>query len=345
MEETPFFLTAIEEQYGLQKHTLHLLRTNDPNEKRLFRVDYNNKPLYVLRAYHHSFVHTDLFSLLSRYSSLSTWLQAQASLLVHLAQQGYPAPQVVPSSTGTLVATYQDWSLLMITFVEGNAREATPEKMETLGAALGHLHTLPFPETSDKIGISWWELHAAIPFALHQFDTQAQHIPTEWQEDYRAYLATFRYFQQRPPLASTLIHADCWAENGIRTLADEVTLIDWECAGLGTAIIDLGTLLLHCHFDQRDTYEHQYIPDYHPDPLRIAAVVKGYRRWRQPAPDELHALLEAVRFSIAWRGVWFLLLSTRTGWPAGLQQVLRRWRRWYTISEDIACISRACFEQ
>jgi thiamine kinase-like enzyme len=81
--------------------------------------------------------------------------------------------------------------------------------------------------------------------------------------------------------------------NGIRTQEERATLIDWECSGLGIAIADLGSLLLHCHFDQFDNLE------YRPDPQRIAAVVQGYCHWRSPGSEELTVLLEAIRFSIS----------------------------------------------
>jgi Ser/Thr protein kinase RdoA (MazF antagonist) len=192
------------------------------------------------------------------------------------------------------------------------------------------------------VGVSWWEYVTGIRDALDRLDSAAEALPAEWQEAHAAFLQTFHTFQQHPYLPTTLIHGDCWAENGIRTQGECATLIDWECAGLGIAIADLGSLLLHCHFDQIDNID---VAEYHPDPQRIAAVVRGYCRWRSPGAEELAALLEAIRFSIAWRGALWCQSGAMYGWNEWPQQRLTRWWCWYAISEEIAHIARACIEQ
>jgi Ser/Thr protein kinase RdoA (MazF antagonist) len=301
-----------------------------------------NKLSWVLRAYHRSFVEDEMFGWLSRYPSLFEWLQTRASILMYLTQQGYPVPLVVSAQAGAWIGFYQEWYMLMTTFVDGDAKETTPEKMQALAASLGCLHTLPLPEAPSaarSVGVSWWEPTTGIRDALDRLGSSAESIPTEWQEAHAAFLQTFHTFQQHPHIPRTLIHGDCWAENGIRTQEERATLIDWECAGLGIAIADLGSLLLHCHFDQFDNSE------YRPDPQRIASVVQGYCLWRSPGSEELAVLLEAIRFSISWRGASLCQHGARHGWNEKLQQSLTRWWRWYAISEEIAHISRACIEQ
>lgn len=60
---------------------------------------------------------------------------------------------------------------------------------------------------------------------------------------------------------------------------------------------------------------------------------------------ELDALLEAIRFSIAWRGAWFFSLMQRGEAGEQLQRALRSWYRWYVISEEIARFSHMAIEQ
>lgn len=342
MEETAFFLSAITELYGKQPQELHALRRNNPSWKRLYRVDHTNEPSWVLRTYHRSFVEDGFFGWFSRYPSLFEWLQTRASTLMYLAQRDYPVPLFIPTQAEAWIGEYQEWYMFMTAFVEGDAKETTPEKMQALGASLGSLHTIPLPEvssTTKSVGVSWWEPVTGIRDVLDRLGSSAGSIPPEWQEAHAAFLHTFHTFQQRPGLPMTLIHGDCWAGNGIRTQEERATLIDWECAGLGIAIADLGALLLSCHFDQFDNAE------YHPDPQRIAAVVQGYCYWRSPVPEELAILLEAIRFSIAWRGALFCQSGTRHGWNEWPQQALTRFWRWYAISEEIAHIAHACIEQ
>jgi Phosphotransferase enzyme family len=48
--------------------------------------------------------------------------------------------------------------------------------------------------------------------------------------------------QRAPALPSSVVHGDPWPGNAIHTAHDQVTLIDWENAGLGLPLLDLGFL-------------------------------------------------------------------------------------------------------
>lgn len=338
MEETVFFLSTVREQYGKHPVALHPLRRNAPNGKRLYRIDYADGSSWVLRSHHRQFIENDLFGWMSRSPDLLEWLQTRASLLNYLAQFDYPVPLVVPTRTGAWIGVYQEWYLFMTTFVEGDPKETTPEKMQALGASLGCLHTLPVSQAS-QVGVSWWDAPSGLLDALDRLDIATQSLPARWREAHTAFLQTFHTFQRHPHLPITLIHGDCWAENGIRTEAERATLIDWECAGRGIAVADLGSLLLHCHFDQFDA------PSYQPDPERIAAVVRGYKRWRSLSASELALLLEAIRFSISWRGALLCRYGATSGWEGWPEERLTRWWRWYEISEEIAHLSHASLVQ
>lgn len=338
MEETSFFQAAITEVYGQSPLALTGLRKHNPEGKQLYRVDFTTGPSWVLRAYHEEHSLTDAFHFVSGSQSLLEWLQGTAHTLSFVTNLGCPAPTIIPSLTGELVGTHQKWHMFMTTFVEGDARDTSPEKMATLGAALGHLHTLSLPEQSSMdstFAFSWWS-RTRLQEGSSRLRSAAPYVPQEMQALYDACQHTFDYFQHDSLLPQTLIHGDCWAENGVQTQEGLATLIDWECAGLGLPILDFGSLLLHCHFDQRDKLEHQAYPQYRPDPQRIAAVVQGYSRWRRISTYEREALLEAVRFSVAWRLAWFFSLLEKDTTNEWVQSALRRWQRWYAISEDIA---------
>lgn len=337
MEDLNFFLTAVAEQYGTYPLALHPLRRKNPEGKRLYRVDFAEGPSWVMRAYQQSYAKDIIFGWLSRYSSLLEWLQTRAEILSYLYRRGYPIPMVIPTRTETLIGFQQEWLLLMTAFIDGDARETSPEKMLALGASLGLLHTQPLPDKYRQ-GSSWWPF-ACFEDGLQRLTASAQYVPAEWQEFYENCIQTFRYFLQRPHLSQTLIHGDCWAENGIQIGKEQAILIDWECAGLGIAILDFGSLLLHCHFDQLDAFEDHPDPPFRPDLERISAVVQGYNLWRHLPPEELNVLLEAVRFSIAWRGAWFFSLLAKMGPNKNLQRAMICWRRWYAISEEIAALA------
>ena len=347
MEDVSFFLAAITTVYGQHPRAIAPLRRNNPEGKRLYRVDFSEGSSWTMRAYKQSYATTDMFHWLSRSPSLIEWLQARAHILAYIATQGYPAPAVVPTQTGVLIGKHEEWYILMTTFVNGEAKDAGPEKIAALSTSLGHLHTLTLPKPGTSLNSlpdSWWT-QACLHDGLTRLVSSVHTIPEEWHVFYKACLQTFRYFLDHAPLPQTLIHGDCWAENGIQTHEGQALLIDWECAGVGISVLDFGSLLLHCHFDQRDRFEQSIAPEYEPDPQRITAVVNGYSRWRRLLPEEDDALLEAIRFSIAWRVTWFFSLLEKGGSNKWLKYALTRWYRWYVISEEIARLSHIALEQ
>lgn len=105
----------------------------------------------------------------------------------------------------------------------------------------------------------------------------------------------------------------------------------------------MGKLL--CHLDQRHHFAEGVTPQYQPDPQRIAAVIQGYTRWRHLLFEEREVLLEAVRFSSAWRGAWFFSLVEKSGLTVSLENALRNWQQWYLISEEITRLALELIER
>lgn len=338
MEESAFFLDIVTTLYEEHPHALEPLYRNSAEEgKYLYKVSFTDGAAWVLRAFKQHYDQTKPFQLLSHSLELGEWIEGQAHLLAYLASQSYQAPRPVATRTGELVARYEDWYIFTTTFIDGDPKDAGVAKIGALGTALGQLHTLPSAYTAAD---SWWA-QACFANGFTRLTSSAHAVYDEMQELYRTSLATFQYFLQHPPLPQTLVHADCWAENGILTPEGQAVLIDWECAGRGIAVIDFGALLLHSHFDQMDQQEDEDFPHYHADAERITAVVDGYTRWRRLSPTEEEALLEAIRFSVAWRAaMFFFLIALRGTADERMKRRLRRWQQLYAISEEICRLAQ-----
>jgi thiamine kinase-like enzyme len=111
-----------------------------------------------------------------------------------------------------------------------------------------------------------------------------------------------------------------------------MTLIDWEPAGLGYAILDLGRLLLHAHqtLAQPNAIPEALSADF------IHAVIEGYCQVRIPPPSERAILLEAIRFSVAFSAASHLTQAVATGWSDQSLARLRRRQQWFTRSGSSA---------
>lgn len=125
----------------------------------------------------------------------------------------------------------------------------------------------------------------------------------------------------------TLIHADAWTGNAIAAPGGWVVLIDWECGGLGPAILDFGALILHAHYDR---------PDHAPDAARIGALLYGYRRHRALTPAELAVLTLPIGFAPAFRSVLFFFRAGQRGWDDGIARHLRREQGRFVASAALA---------
>ena len=180
---------------------------------------------------------------------------------------------------------------------------------------------LPF-HPAESLSSSWWNTTYSIPHALEKLNTVASSVSITHINLYEAIHRTLYVLQDRiPRLPETIIHGDCWAPNAVRSAENEVVLIDWECAGRGAAILDIGALLLRCQYNQ-----HGEIPT-EVETTRITSVISGYVQWRLPIQDELDILLEAIRFSIVWGGAWIFTRASSDGWPPKIERLLARIQR------------------
>ena len=155
-------------------------------------------------------------------------------------------------------------------FVPGERLRWRAETAAALGVLLGRLHEVAVPAGAPS---SWY----------HPLDSVVDEVTDRLTPypDLQAALANARLVE---PCPITLIHADLWHGNIIEGADDTLTLIDWEYAGLGHAILDLADAAVDC--GSRDWIE---------------ALLTGYDAIRPLSPAERAALAPAMQLTIAIR--------------------------------------------
>src|SRR5688572_199128 len=181
--------------------------------------------------------------------SMAMWLHQQALVLEWCARHGYPAPRVLRTHTGELIATLTNWHMLVTQYFPGVTRATTLEARQSVAAVLGDLHlrstALELLELQ-HLPWSWWApLNDAITRAQHLF-TALNTVPAEWADFIIMCQATLHQSQSLQTLPETIIHGDCWMGNAVTSPTSPTALIDWEYAGRGIAVLDLGCLLSDC---------------------------------------------------------------------------------------------------
>jgi Ser/Thr protein kinase RdoA (MazF antagonist) len=236
-----------------------------------------------------------------RPTAVTDWLRSRAATLDWLEEHAYPAPRVIRTRSGDLVGLAGIWATLATTYVTGTPLRPGTGELRLLGEALGRLHALG--AAGAAMGRAAWDPQTAIPPALARLEAVEGLAPADWRpllDQFRAILIAVR--QRAPALPSSVVHGDPWPGNAIHNAEDQVTLIDWENAGLGLPLLDLGFCLLECHLDVGLPGKQPSAWHIQPDENRIAAIVAGYSRWRRLQPAEKDLLLEGIRFPAAYVG-------------------------------------------
>jgi Ser/Thr protein kinase RdoA (MazF antagonist) len=333
-----FFAKLVRAQYDTAAAQLHFFERSTNAERAVFQVNRADGTAWIIRAYRRDIPVPDWLGGCGTRDTYD-WLMSRAATLIRLAHHDYPAPRVITTRGHALVGVADGWCTLATTFIEGTVAQPTLAQLRLLGGALGRLHMLPVPDAGQPpIGTSWWFAELAVPIALAQLAAVEQILPAEWQPLSANFQTTLRTIRLHSDLPYTIIHGDSWAGNTIQTAADQVVQIDWEPSGLGPAVVDLGRLLLACHYDLQAPLEEQI----HPDSSRIAAVMDGYCKQRRLSAAELEALLEAIRFSVAVGGAWHFARIEQLGWDTKTERRLARLQQRYQASAEIAQLAREC---
>jgi Ser/Thr protein kinase RdoA (MazF antagonist) len=328
MSDADLIAGLVREAYGEEPVALHPLGNDPTGERATYRVALGCGRMWMLRGYRAG----------SRVpfwyggGLAEEWLRERARVLDWLATHDYPAPRVVPTRSGDAIALPAGYCALALTYLPGQPLPMTAIHVGRLAEALGQLHALDLESAPNAtLPSSWWHpLNRATAPVLEQLAAVADAVPPEWRPLHAAFVSTLGALRERDDLPPAAIHGDCFPANALETAAGQVTLIDWDCAGVGAAVLDLGTLLL----------------DAHPDPAPgepmvvnrelVAAILAGYRRHRELAEPEREILLEAMRFGVAFVGSLRFAWAREQGWGGRIERSLRRLRARYAAAEAVA---------
>jgi thiamine kinase-like enzyme len=189
-----------------------------------------------------------------------------------------------------------------------------------------------------------WHPESAVPAALGRLEAVQGLIPADQRQLLEQFRDVLLAVQRAELLPAAVVHGNPWPGNAVRTAPDQVTLIDWENAGLGMPLLDLGYCLLECHLDAGLPADQPAAWHIQPDEDRIAALAAGYSRWRRLEPAERDMLLEGIRFAAAYVGAIHLeqaFVGDVRGRPMDVR--LERLRNRLAVSEAVAGLARRHF--
>jgi Ser/Thr protein kinase RdoA (MazF antagonist) len=335
MENVDEFVSLVRAKYGLESIALEPLG-NDPTGARLsYRVTLDDGCILMLRG-----CRTD-----SRMpfwyggGGGEDWLRDRARLLIWLADRAYLAPRVVLAISGEPVVRNAVYCALLLTYLPGQPLPIDALHLRRLASVLGHLHTLAGASAA-ALPVSWWFPLDVVTRPLLDKLTAAKTVtPLRWQSVRAAFTATLTAAQERSDLPHAAIHGDGYPANALQLEDGRIALIDWDCAGWGPAILDLGIALLDAH-TVGGAGERIAV-----DPSIVAAMVEGYAQVRTVSPAERDYLLDALRFGVAFIGALRFAWAVEQGWSEQIERSLLRLQARYHAATEVAQVAREAFDR
>ena len=169
----------------------------------------------------------------------ATAVARDTAIFAFLGQHNFPAPTLLPAKDSQPFIKHDGRYWYMLSYVRGTQPERTPENYRKLGELTAQLHNLK------GYGIAT-SFTFAKEMELMRQRAADQHTPEEY----------LRLVNQLPDLSrypTSLIHTDIGMNNAIQDNKGDIYLIDWDDAGIGTRILDIGFPLI-CGFLSEDLH-------------------------------------------------------------------------------------------
>lgn len=310
--------TWVQQLYGLTDVSLHSLHS--PSGKYICVVQSHNQK-WVLRVFPPG----------------NDELSSVVDLLLLFEQTGYAAERIMRTIDNLLTGSIDKWTILVTTFVEGVPLNHSADTLRQLGVSLGRLHSLS-PQA--HLPTAQMRPRNEIAYATKQLESVFHQIPASLVHRYDELLGILHSVDFCEDLPHVIIHNDCHPGNAVYTPQNEVVLIDWEGAGLGSAVLDVGFLLVSS--DGQAPWDQLSIHDFKPDAELVQSIVDGYCQHRVLSSIELERLPDAIRFrSIVYGACSFAEKITK----GSVVQDAEWWSTRLTIADELATIARKHFQK
>jgi Ser/Thr protein kinase RdoA (MazF antagonist) len=250
-------------------------------------------------------------------------------VLLALEGLSYPAPRVVRALDGSNTAEHEGIKLVVTTFVEGSLVDSdanSPEGLRAMSRTIGRLHALTPPQ-EPSLPVADFMPAVQLDWAEGCLLGVEESVPAQWRGRFDELLRTMRSTPSFTDLPACLVHNDCHPGNAVYQENGEVVLIDWDGAGLGASVIDLGFLLIAA-----DTYTPD-VPCTGSSDERVHAIVDGYAEHRRPDVAELDALAAAIRYRVTLINAGGFVYHVRLG---QFDQVEAAWWDGCDMAEELA---------
>lgn len=222
-------------------------------------------------------------------------MQRDVDMVHFLAQSDFPAPRLLRARDGSSFVSFQDRFVTVCSYIQGDNPEPDLLFFEKLGDLLARLHLLPAPAGDF---LSDYRPETELPRVKESLSHLTDSTDIEVATKLIKAIDEFPSFDLVP---TALIHGDLWFGNILQSGSGELSLIDWDDAGVSYPILDVGYVIAHlCTFTPPGlTVENVvWTPGIAWRPDWASAFLASYRRRRQLSDSEIQILPRAIEFSL-----------------------------------------------
>jgi aminoglycoside phosphotransferase (APT) family kinase protein len=322
MPEPSFVTHVARTVYGLEPQSIESLEQFQFDWRGIYRVQDAQEGSWVIRLLH--------------LPNVVDSLAHTARLLDWLTHQQYPAPSVRVAMDQQLVSTIDGWAITVLSYVDGTVLGAhSADDLGALAQTLGRLHTLRVDDSHVFTKSRCHSDHIAI--AAQQLASNSTKVPQAFHSLLTDLHTSMLALQQQRYHDLCITHGDCWYMNAIKAPDGSVILIDWDQAGIGLPLLDLGNLLLTSHFDLNQPL------CLAADDSKIKAIMHGYQQQCHIVQHDKESMANAMRFLLAFQ-LGSYVADNALFLNPDFSFVLQKLQARYNVTRDIADIAIQYFE-
>ncbi|MCI5224071.1 MAG: hypothetical protein D3924_15725 [Candidatus Electrothrix sp. AR4] len=318
-------ISLLETHYDIieKESSLEILR-NNPG-RTVAKITYKNEKSWVLRSYPCNSRHFQ-------------GLSAMSKVLDFLEQKNYRSPRIIKTSNGELTTTDSSQGIILLDYIEGKQADSSLPSLHALGQSLGRLHSLKLPLMDKAIPLpeTLYSPQNEIDNSIQALNRISKKITSDTKQAYDYFLSILNQLHILEDTPKTIIHTDASSGNAVISKTGNAIFIDWDDAGIGYSLIDLGYLLCTSVNDQPCLHGLKPIPE------RIKSIIYGYRQHHCLLTQiEQESLMQGICFSATLYGVDHLVRSIE-GSANGIE-----WRWWWArcrAATEIANIALQYFD-
>jgi Ser/Thr protein kinase RdoA (MazF antagonist) len=275
------FLDALSRDYALS--TAQLRQIPATTAKRIYHVGRTGGASLLLRAF-------------PLYNGAAKVLP-EVAVLDFLERRNYPAPRIVANKYGAATTRCAGWEMVVTNYIEGSVLTSEPRVLFRLGALLGRLHALAIDDAPVPLPEARMLPRKELDWIRGELDDLHDRLPVRLQGRAAELRREIDGLDHLEDLPRRLIHNDAHLSNALTSPRGESVYIDWDGAGLGAPLIDVGFLLLNGALGS------VYEPLAKQNPAHVEAIIQGYSRHRTLGQEELDKLRDAMKFRLLVFGV------------------------------------------